>query len=227
VPLEEVEKYIEELLQPDPKSRSQLEEGKRLIPLDPNRYWGWHIVNYNHYRKIRDQAARREYFREAQRKYREKQRSLSQPVKDQVLTRVDEGGLDFSVPSSSTSTSSSSSKSRCTEKEAEDFCESLGLPRSDGRAMFLHWQEKGWAKIKDWKLTIRKWREWGYLPSQRQAGRNSQPRQMSAFEIEKRCTAITERISKIFRANGSKRVDGDGIDELKNKRDELKRMLTQ
>jgi hypothetical protein len=93
--------------------------------------------------------------------------------------------------------------------------------------MFLHWQEKGWAKIKDWKLTIRKWREWGYLPSQRQAGRNSQPRQMSAFEIEKRCAAITERISKIFRANGSKRVDGDGIDELKNKRDELKRMLTQ
>src|SRR5262249_45198145 len=34
VPIAEVTRYINELCQPDVKSRSQLEEGKRLVPLD-------------------------------------------------------------------------------------------------------------------------------------------------------------------------------------------------
>src|SRR5689334_4065743 len=72
VPLDEVTKYINELCQPDPLSRSKLHEGKRLIPLDSQRGWGWKIVNYEHYREIRDEAARREYFRDKQRERRRK-----------------------------------------------------------------------------------------------------------------------------------------------------------
>jgi hypothetical protein len=70
--VEEVVKYVKQLCQPDAKSRSPLEEGKRLIPLDSNRDWGWQIVNYVHYRNIRDEAARREYFRDKQREHRKK-----------------------------------------------------------------------------------------------------------------------------------------------------------
>ena len=62
VPIEEVEKYINELCQPDSKSRSKLHEGKRLVPLDDRRDWGWMIVNYQHYRQIKDEEARRLYF---------------------------------------------------------------------------------------------------------------------------------------------------------------------
>lgn len=72
VPVEEVVKYVKQLCQPDAESRSPLEEGKRLIPLDSNRDWGWQIVNYVHYRNIRDEAARREYFRNKQREHRKK-----------------------------------------------------------------------------------------------------------------------------------------------------------
>ena len=72
VPVEEVVKYVKQLCQPDARSRSPLEEGKRLIPLDSNRDWGWQIVNYVHYRNIRDEAARREYFRDKQREHRKK-----------------------------------------------------------------------------------------------------------------------------------------------------------
>lgn len=68
------------------------------------------------------------------------------------------------------------SKGRCTQAEAEEFCESIGLPRSDGQAMFLHWQEKGWSKIKDWKLTIRKWHSFGYLPSQKNGSHYARPK---------------------------------------------------
>ena len=164
VPLEQVTRYISELCQPDAKSRSDLHEGKRLIPLDSRRDWGWQIVNYLHYRKLRDQEALRSYFRDAQRRRREKNRA----VKDAGLTdmtKIDTNGQ--SLTPSSSSTSCSSSKSRCTQKEAEDFCVSIGLPKSDGEAMFLHWTEKGWAKVKDWKATIRKWKSFGYMPSQK------------------------------------------------------------
>jgi len=70
VPFDEVVRYVTLLCQPDPKSRSKMEEGKRLVPLDKNRDWGWKIVNYQHYRKLKDEEARRSYFRDAQRKSR-------------------------------------------------------------------------------------------------------------------------------------------------------------
>lgn len=164
VPIEEVQKYITELCQPDAKSRSDLHEGKRLIPLDSRRDWGWQIVNYQHYRKLKDQEALRSYFRDAQRRSREKRKS----VKDKHLTSLDANGQPL-TPSSS----SSSSKSRCTQEEAEKFCTDIGLPASDGTAMWLHWQEKGWGKVKDWKLTIRKWKSFGYLPSQKKTGQRT------------------------------------------------------
>lgn len=42
---------IEQLMQPDPLSRSEEYEGRRLIPLDPNRPWGWIVVNHGKYRE--------------------------------------------------------------------------------------------------------------------------------------------------------------------------------
>lgn len=157
VPIEQVCKYIDQLQEPDVLSRSRKEDGRRLVPIDPQRGWGWQIVNYRHYRQIRDEEARRSYFRAAKRKQR---KLVKKPAKDK---QVDKGGQCQTVPSASSSKSASS----CTQKEVEEFCESLQLPRSDGEAMFLHWQEKGPAKTKDWKATIRKWKSFGYMPSQK------------------------------------------------------------
>lgn len=100
VPIEEVKKYIAELLKPDPSSRSKMSNGKRIVALDSNRDWGWLIVNYKFYRQIRDQEVRREYFRDAQRRSRAKRRK----VKDSGLTDVDvvdEVGQVVTSPSSS------------------------------------------------------------------------------------------------------------------------------
>jgi len=90
VPVTEVRRYIKELCQPDTKSRSQLEEGKRLIPLDSTRDWGWQIVNYWHYRKLRDEEARRTYFRDAMRRYRRRKKEAK---KESVHVEV-EGDSD-------------------------------------------------------------------------------------------------------------------------------------
>src|SRR6266850_6309776 len=52
VPLDVVLRCLTALSEPDPRSRSKKNEGKRIILLDSLRDWGWHIVNYKHYRKL-------------------------------------------------------------------------------------------------------------------------------------------------------------------------------
>ncbi len=60
-PLEDVRFAIGVLESPDPQSRSQAEEGRRLVRIDDHRDWGWRIVNYGMYRNTRDSEGRREY----------------------------------------------------------------------------------------------------------------------------------------------------------------------
>lgn len=76
VPLKIVKKCIEELCKPDTKSRSHNDEGRRLKPLDSKREWGWIIVNYEHYRNVRDEDARRAYFRDYMRQRRKRVKSV-------------------------------------------------------------------------------------------------------------------------------------------------------
>lgn len=57
---------LEILTSPDPDSRSKAEDGRRLVPLDPRRPWGWRLVNHEDYESLRVQAlatARVERFR--------------------------------------------------------------------------------------------------------------------------------------------------------------------
>lgn len=74
VPQEIVEVAIKALCSPDPDSRTKTDHGCRMLPLDEQRGWGWQIVNYHHYRRIRDEESRRAYYREYRREEREKKR---------------------------------------------------------------------------------------------------------------------------------------------------------
>ncbi len=145
VPQPEVEKYIQDLSQPDVKSRSKLEEGKRLVPLDKNRDWGWQIVNYQHYRKIRDEEARRTYFRNAQRKYRK-----DKGVKDKGLTGLNTNGQSLTPPSPSTSVSASSYLEDLKKNPLHAL---IDIDRELEKA-------KQWCKKKNRKLTQRFFNNW-------------------------------------------------------------------
>lgn len=72
VPVKIVKSAIEKLSEPDGESRSKTEDGRRIIPIDSHRDWGWIIVNYGHYRAITDNEFRRSYFRDQKRLQREK-----------------------------------------------------------------------------------------------------------------------------------------------------------
>jgi hypothetical protein len=73
VPEEMIVHAIAKLAAPDAQSRSHEEDGCRLVPIDSHRSWGWQIVNYEHYRNLRDEEARRAYFRDAKREQRSKE----------------------------------------------------------------------------------------------------------------------------------------------------------
>jgi len=57
LPVADVVACINRFLEPDPHSRTPAEQGRRLIPLNGERDWGWRIVNHEVYReKARLQA---------------------------------------------------------------------------------------------------------------------------------------------------------------------------
>ncbi len=74
IPIEHIEAGLDILIAPDPSSRSDSEEGKRIIPLNDERSWGWQIVNHKHYRDLRTADDRREYMRNYMRDKRSKQK---------------------------------------------------------------------------------------------------------------------------------------------------------
>ena len=72
LPLDRVHAAIVSLESPDKESRSQENEGRRILRLDDHRAWGWKVVNYGKYRAIRNEEDRREQNRLAQERWRNK-----------------------------------------------------------------------------------------------------------------------------------------------------------
>src|ERR1035437_5927998 len=75
IPEEIVRQAIEKFCQPDPKSRTPENEGRRLEPIRES--FGWKIINYCHYRDIKNEEDKREYKREYMREKREKDKLLA------------------------------------------------------------------------------------------------------------------------------------------------------
>jgi hypothetical protein len=75
IPLRHIRRGLAALEKPDPDSRTPDEEGRRIVRLSDSRSWGWRIVNYAHYRKIRSQEERREYQRNLMRDRRAEARA--------------------------------------------------------------------------------------------------------------------------------------------------------
>lgn len=71
MPLNVIKCKISELEQPDPRSRSHNNDGRRLIRIDEQREWGWQIVNYHEYRRIASEEQRREMTKKRTRKWRD------------------------------------------------------------------------------------------------------------------------------------------------------------
>jgi len=75
---EVVGKAIDKFMMPDPSSRTDTQEGRRLEKIRES--FGWKIINYIHYRDLRNEENRREYMRE----YMRDKRSVNKKVNSNV-----------------------------------------------------------------------------------------------------------------------------------------------
>ncbi len=87
IPKDILERGINALMQADPESRTPTEEGRRLVPLDDGRSWGWRVVNYVKYRKIKREEDRREYHREYWHKRKAKDSTTAPDTTDSTRTQ--------------------------------------------------------------------------------------------------------------------------------------------
>lgn len=60
IPLEIIEAGIAVLAAPDPRSRSKEADGRRIVLLDPDRDWGWRLVNHAYYRGLMSATDKKE-----------------------------------------------------------------------------------------------------------------------------------------------------------------------
>lgn len=72
----EIEAALEFLQKPDPKSRSKVADGRRLIKEGQFQYF---VVNWEYYQRIRNEDDRREYNRVKQAEYRKRSKVATGP----------------------------------------------------------------------------------------------------------------------------------------------------
>ena len=172
VPLDLVKECIEELSQPDDKSRSHVEDGRRIALVDDHRDWGWQIVNYEHYRYLMDEEARRSYFRNKQREYR-----LSKTVKDsERQSKNVSDSLELSKMSTQEEGEGEVQKKRkmkaqpSSKEELLDYARSLSISDPDASDFWDGQERGGWIlatgkPVKDWKAHLRTYKTRRYLLS--------------------------------------------------------------
>ena len=108
MPEDVVKKCLDQLMAPDPESRTPGDEGRRIRLISEHRDWGWVIVNYDHYRRIRDEEGRRSYHRNYMRTKRTGKVLTPVKVCEHLLTPVMPGEpiqkqkkMEMNIPESS------------------------------------------------------------------------------------------------------------------------------
>lgn len=171
----EVKEAVKELESPDPESRTQDEEGRRIVPLDEHRAWGWRIVNYGKYRQIRNEDDRREQNRLAQERFRNKSKPqsaiVSQGKQQSAHTEAEAEAKEIKTKTPPASRSQSSKKTSLPQdfgisdrvrawalenkhgnldKHLSAFklaCQAKGYTYADWDAAFMNAIRNNWAKL--------------------------------------------------------------------------------
>jgi len=118
IPLEILRRGVTALMEPDPESRSPGEDGRRIVPVSEGREWGWRIVNYIQYSKIRREEERRAYHRN----YWHTRKSKAEDTQQTQQTQQTQ-------PNSTNSTHTDTDTNTAIRKEI------VASPRIDGQAV--------------------------------------------------------------------------------------------
>lgn len=137
MPIGLLNESIAKLESPDPASRDPEHQGRRLERLDAHRDWGWRIVNWEKYERIRTRASgaeRAARFRES----KKETEPFDKPEKPK----------SFTPP---------------TIEELKLAAAKLGLPSAEAEKFWNHFESNGWkvggkAPMKSWQSALTTWK---------------------------------------------------------------------
>jgi hypothetical protein len=164
VPLSLVKSGIAALASPDAASRTKDHDGCRIQLIDEKRDWGWRIVNFQKYREIRDEEARRianrSYKRDERKRKRESQQQSALCPDNQLChprSAHTEGEVEGEVKIKSVE--------RPTLEQVQAYCAER-QNHIDPQQWFDYYTSNGWkvgrCTMKDWKASIRTWERNGF-----------------------------------------------------------------
>lgn len=175
VTVEAVEKALGSFLAPDPYSRTQDNEGRRIEVIDG----GWHLLNHEKYRAIRDEEA----VKESKRNYINERRATERAAKSVEHCRPNADSYSDAAPEAEATPErrrsydlvlspegkeSVKDKAKGTKEQCAEYAVEIGLPRTDGEVFFDGQEGKAWKGTKDWRAVMRTWKGHGYMASQKQ-----------------------------------------------------------
>lgn len=180
--IQEAEISLNKLLSPDSYSRTPDNEGRRIAPIDG----GWELLNHGKYRLMASREDEKAANAERVRRHRQR-RVKENPcngdvtecngdvmVGNGVLTvgrDIAEADTDTEADKKSNKRAVAPSLSRGSLEELRNYAVEIGQTTLDGESMFHHWESNGWKNgsnpVKNWKAGIQKWKQNGWLPSQK------------------------------------------------------------
>ena len=173
---ETLDQAILELEQPDPISRSTDQGGRRIVPLDDRREWGWHITNRDRYKRLRSAEDRREYHRQKHDERKIKQTNTSTVVNNRqqastASTKAVGIGICKGICKGSKESTGTASRSprapQFVPPTLEDVRAYCAERRNavDPQAWIDHYESNGWRvgrnPMKSWKAAVRTWEKNG------------------------------------------------------------------
>jgi hypothetical protein len=136
-PMELLLAGIKQLCEPDPRSRSKNDDGRRLVLLDEHRDWGWRVINIQKYRNIASGKDQVDDGRNAEkvRRYKERQKTL----KDTVGHRETPQNTNSDTYTNSDSDSEKDTTAQAPSDHAPEFVDfKISYPNRAG--------DQGWRK---------------------------------------------------------------------------------
>ena len=139
------------LMSPDPDSRNQTEEGRRVALLDVTRTWGWRILNWEAYEAARASAfnaSRQARFRATTKRPHGGKRYAAlrrNPEKEKEKEKRERGETESAL------------SGRPSDEEIRGFWEAEGLRGSPRRFALWHDARGDWQGMADWRAIARLW----------------------------------------------------------------------
>ena len=193
VPVEATRVALSKFMQPDPDSRSQEYEGRRVETVDG----GWRLLTYLKHRAIRDEEERKEYLKLYMRDYR-KQKSLTN------VNNVNHSKPQLTQAEADTEADSRSKSQKRfvppTLEEIDSYCTSRKIV-VDPIKFFNYYTANGWRvgrnPMKNWKAAIAVWTQ-----NSNGGNGNAANRESKGEQLERKNKEVSERCRREL-ADGS------------------------